>query len=191
MKARENPFRTERVHRVGYRLVDMTWDELFARLEELNHRAAIVGPHGFGKTTLLETLGSKLRERGRRTHFVRLNESRPKLTRDELTALAEAIEPADILLVDGAEQMSRLSWMKFTRKTAHAEGVIVTVHRPGLFPTLYECRTSSETLRWLVAEITEGERALDAPTACDLHEKHDGNLRDVVRELYDRCSEEE
>ena len=82
-----------------------------------------VGPHGFGKTTLLETLDSILRERGRQTHLVRLNESRPKLTRNELAALAGDIEPGDILLVDAAEQMSRLAWMNFKRKSSHAEGI--------------------------------------------------------------------
>lgn len=172
-------------------MVDENWDEILARLESLNCRAAIVGPHGFGKTTFLETLGVQLRARGRRTHFVRLNDSRPMLPRDELAALASDIEPGDILLVDGAEQMSGLAWMNFKRKFRHAAGVVVTVHRPSLFSTLYECRTSPELLAWLVAEITDGEQTLDAPTANDLYVKHEGNLRNAVRELYDRCAEME
>ena len=81
--------------------------------------------------------------------------------------------------------------MHFKRKTAHAAGWIVTVHQPSLFPTLYECRTSPEMLAWLVGEITEGERTLDAPIAKELYEKHGGNLRDAVRELYDQCAESE
>ena len=68
MNARENPFRTECVHRVRYRFVDGTWDGLMARLKKLDCRAALVGPDGSGKTTLLDELAPRLERLGFRVH---------------------------------------------------------------------------------------------------------------------------
>ncbi len=56
MKARDNPFAVERVHAIRYHPVNTTFDQILARLHELNYRAAITGPEGSGKTTLLEDL---------------------------------------------------------------------------------------------------------------------------------------
>ena len=64
IRAKDNPFRTERVHRIGFEPQSTTWPALLGRLEQLGNRAAIVGPYGSGKTTLLGDLESRLRARG-------------------------------------------------------------------------------------------------------------------------------
>ena len=75
MKAGENPFRTERLERVTLRLPDgVTWTGLLNRLRELKYRAAIVGPHGSGKTTFLEHLAPFLSAEGFRLRQARLDE---------------------------------------------------------------------------------------------------------------------
>jgi hypothetical protein len=56
VKARDNPFAVERVLGIHYRPQDGTWDDLLARLTALDYRAAIVGGHGTGKSTLLDDL---------------------------------------------------------------------------------------------------------------------------------------
>jgi polynucleotide 5'-kinase involved in rRNA processing len=73
VRARDNPFRTERVLRVRFRLPSGTWDDLLARFEALGRRAAIVGPQGSGKTTLLEDLAPRLRARGYSIRELRLD----------------------------------------------------------------------------------------------------------------------
>ena len=60
MKARDNPFSVERLHAVRYRTKEATFDEILQRLDEMNYRAAIVGPEGSGKTTLLGNLQDAL-----------------------------------------------------------------------------------------------------------------------------------
>jgi hypothetical protein len=62
MRARDNPFAVRRVLKLRYRLSESGWDELLARLERLDHRAAIVGAEGSGKTTPA-ALGREARRR--------------------------------------------------------------------------------------------------------------------------------
>jgi len=67
MKARDNPFSSDRILGIRYRLQDLTWEQLWLRLADMDYRGALVGPQGSGKTTLLEDLASALGERGFRT----------------------------------------------------------------------------------------------------------------------------
>ena len=60
IRARDNPFRADRVQSLPYRLMDTTWDALLDRLAALRYRAAIVGPEGSGKTTVTTTFLEQL-----------------------------------------------------------------------------------------------------------------------------------
>src|SRR5260370_33067107 len=106
MRARDNPFRTECVLSVRYRLQGITWPELLARCEALHYRASLIGPCGCGKTTLLEDLESRLRQRQFSTRFLRLDEEHPRFESGVLSRLAAGLSAQDILLFDGAEQMN-------------------------------------------------------------------------------------
>jgi hypothetical protein len=72
MRARDNPFSTDRVLKVRYRPQGESWGALMVRLASLRYRAAIVGPEGSGKTTLLEDLAPRLEAVGFAVRFVRL-----------------------------------------------------------------------------------------------------------------------
>jgi hypothetical protein len=72
MRARDNPFRTERMLEVRYRLEGIGWEELLRRFEKLGYRAALIGPHGSGKTTLIESLEPRLNALGFETRVIRL-----------------------------------------------------------------------------------------------------------------------
>src|SRR5437868_15544127 len=78
VKARDNPFAADRVLRVRYRPQGWTWEQLLARLEQLDYRGAIVGPEGRGKTTLLEDLGERLKGRGHNVRHLGLTRERPR-----------------------------------------------------------------------------------------------------------------
>lgn len=185
-RARENPFATDRVLRERFRLDASGWALLGARLRGLRHRGAIVGPHGSGKTTLLEELARRFTAQGWRVVSVRLTVEYPALglaiPRRRLTAL----EPRDLLLIDGAEQLSPWQWWLVRFRARQAGGIIITTHTPGRLPTLWRCRTSPELLRDLVDSLGV---PLAVHEATDLFERHRGNLRDAIRELYDRYAE--
>jgi DNA replication protein DnaC len=109
MRARDNPFAVNRVLAIRYRLSGVTWEELLARLSDLRFRAALVGPHGHGKTTLLEDLGERLGSQGFRVRTATLHEGERRLGAQRESALFRDPDPRDLLLVDGAEQLDRLA----------------------------------------------------------------------------------
>jgi len=182
MRARDNPFRTEQVLRVRYRLASGTWDELLDRWESLGRRAAIVGPQGSGKTTLLEDLAPRLRARGFGARDLRLDTETPRFEPGALDRFFASLGPRDVILFDGAEQLGRLAWSRFERRSRSAAGLVITGHRAGRLPPLLKTSTTPELLDDLVEEIL-GERT---PMTRGLFEKHAGNLREALREMYDR-----
>ncbi len=180
MRARDNPFASQRVLAIRYRLSGTTWEELLARLESLRFRAALVGPHGHGKTTLLEDLGGRLAERGFRVRTVTLHEGDRRLDPVQRKILFHDLAPSDVLLLDGAEQLGRLPWLEVRIRTRAAGGLVITSHRPGLLSTLHECRTTPELLGEIVGELSAEGIEIE-----ELFDRHSGNVRDALRELYD------
>ena len=185
MKARDNPFKTDRVLGVRYRLQGGTWGELLARLKKLDYRAAIVGPKGAGKTTLLEDLEPMLTGLGFRVRCLRLDRETRSFPRGFLKNLLAALDRRDLLLFDGAEQMSRFAWQRFKTRSKSAGGLVITSHRSGMLPTLIECATSPELLAEIIVELLGCGPQAPREAAGMLYAKHGGNLRDALREMYD------
>jgi hypothetical protein len=189
MRARDNPFATARVHRIRYRLPDgMTWDELLARLESMDWRGAIVGPEGAGKTTLLEDFEPTLRARGFEVVWLRLTQEKPRLSSATLAELV-SLHAGQVILFDGAEQVSRWAWWGFLRLARRAGGLLITSHRAGLLPTLLECGTTPELLAGIAADLLDEVPEVHRAEASRLHRKHRGNLREALREMYDLWSD--
>ncbi len=185
MKAKDNPFAVERVHAIRYRPLSTTFDRLLTRLHELNYRAAITGPEGSGKTTLLEDLGQIFREKGIGTKLVFVNDT-SSFDSPACRRLLADLTRDQIVLLDGADLIRRSDWSLLKRHTiTHAYGLIITSHRRGLLPTLIECSTSPALLRAIVTELQPQGRPLAAEFLDRLYERHQGNLRACLRELYD------
>lgn len=185
MRARDNPFATAHVHRIRYRLPDgLTWVDLLSRLESMKWRAAIVGPEGVGKTTLLEDFAPRLIEAGYEIIWLRLTQEEPRFASATLRELA-SLHPGKVILFDGAEQLSRWGWWRFLRLARRAGGLLITSHRSGLLPTLLECGTTPELLAGIVSDLLEDSQEARAFQVNRLFQKHRGNLRGALRELYD------
>lgn len=189
MRARDNPFSTDRVLRVRYRLSGDGWKTLLVRLAELNYRAAIVGPEGAGKTTLLEDLELHLEAKGFEVVTLQLTREQPTFAPDVIHGLRQQLIPRHIILFDGAEQLSRWSWWRFKSVAQRAGGIIITSHRHGLLPTLMECRTDAALLASIISELLGEPAERHQASADGLFRKHHGNLRDALRELYDDWAE--
>ena len=191
MKARENPFRSDRVLQFHYRLRGQSWEQLLTRLKRLNYRAAIVGLEGTGKTTLLRDLAARLTDQGFTPKILTLTRERPIFRPGFLKAFLGGLGPSDVVLLDGAEQMGWLAWHRFDRACRRAAGLVITTHHAGRLPTLIACSTDPDLFQWIVGELL-GERATAwQDTVERLYEAHDGNLRDALRAMYDLFAEGE
>ncbi len=188
MRARDNPFAMDRVHTIRYRLPDGTLAGLLARLRDLNYRAALVGPDGSGKTTLLEDLQQALAEQGIRTRMVFVNDTAP-LPDPACRRLLSELTRDEVLLLDGADLVSRSCWSLIKRHTiTHTYGLVITSHRPGLLPTLLECRTSPALLHDIARELQSPDSPIPTERLDILFRRHQGNIRACLRELYDLCA---
>jgi hypothetical protein len=89
------------------------------------------------------------------------------------------------LLIDGAERLGTFQWRRLQRRARRLGGLVITSHAVGRLPTLIECTTSLELLRGLVRELAPNELPAVEPMLGGLFERHAGNLRLCLRELYD------
>jgi adenylate kinase family enzyme len=186
-RARDNPFRVDRVLQVRYRFESGDdWDQLLQRLANFGWRAAIVGPQGAGKTTLQEDLADRLAAEGRPIRWLRLNrENRTTAAARVQEALAGS-GPDTLLFVDGAEQLGPLLWRRLKRRSLNCGGLVITTHKPGRLPTLIQCRTTPQTLDWIVRHLVPPAELPETALLERLFNRHAGNLRLCLRELYDR-----
>jgi hypothetical protein len=190
MKARENPFGSQHLDRLTYRLPQgVTFAQILARLAEQQNVGAIVGRHGSGKTRLMEELRPHLEQAGYRPRLFRLSSESSMRDKERLCGeLRQVVKPGFILL-DGAEQLSTRLWLPVRAAACQAAGFIVTVHRVSRLPVLHECESSVALLQELVEDLS-GSPLLHFD-AENLLLRHHGNVRDCLRELYDRWAEVE
>ena len=185
MKARENPFRAERVRSLQFRPHGLGWDELMARLAELNYRAAFIGHEGAGKTTALEQLANKLNEQGWKSEIVYLGPLHRQEIIQKLRRLAAVADSKTIVLIDSAEKIPKLVWGLVTRLYRNAGGLVITAHNAGRLPTLYQCSTSESLLDELLVELVPSPAPALRHEAKVKFNQLSGNIRHVFWQLYD------
>jgi hypothetical protein len=180
MKARDNPLATHRVLAIRYRPLNMTWEQILNRLRQMNYRGAIVGPKGTGKTTLIEDLSAHLVARGLAPRPLRLSKDHRIIAPSALANLTRR----DIVLLDGAEQLNPLRWFWFQWKTRTGGGLIITTHRRGRLPPLLHTTTTPRLLTEIAGELLS-DRTPRCERIDELFIRHQGNIREALRELYD------
>ena len=178
----DNPFSSHRIDRLSYRPPGWTWEELGERLDALGGRAAVVGPEGVGKTTLLEELSRRL---DGDVVLVTLSGPRRHPWRAIHKRLPDTVGPRHTVLVDAAGRLGAAGRLMLRRRARHARRLVTTRHRSGRLPTLVDCRTSPELLADLVRELTPEHADRLGPVLEELFRRHDGNFRLCFRELYD------
>ena len=191
MKARDNPFSTDRILQVRYRLPGaLTWEQFLQRFETMNRRAAIVGPEGSGKTTLLEDAEERLRQRGWATRRAGLTRERRCLARAQWNELLGGLDAGTIVLFDSADLLGALAWRRLTRGAKPAGGLLVTTHGRELLPVLHRCETSPVLFHAILRQLLSEEeiRSLQFDPAA-MFRRHGGNIREALREMYDRFAQ--
>jgi Cdc6-like AAA superfamily ATPase len=188
LPAHLNPFRVDRVARFRYRLPAGTnWAGLINRAAQPGFVGAIVGPHGTGKTTLLDDLGERLAQTGRQCIKAFINADSAPPSRAELNRLANRARDADaILLIDGAGHLSPLVRRRLRVGVGPAAGLLVTAHRSlRRFQTLVRTMPRADVLAEMVADLAPDLADAIEPDVATRLRAHRGNVRDVIRELYD------
>lgn len=187
--AAENPFRVSRLEMLRYRAPGFDWDAFLERIAGADYRGAIIGPHGHGKTILLRELAMRLEGRGFTPLGVFLKRGRPGLTPELFRELRRSLGPRNIVLLDGAEQLGSWTWRRFRYAVRRASGLIITTHRAGRLPTLYECRTSPELLEEILPELVPEDPFPLRDYARRLFFRHQGDFHKILLALYDFCAE--
>jgi ABC-type branched-subunit amino acid transport system ATPase component len=180
MRPADNPFASRRIDGLHYRFRRGDINDIKAALARHGNRGAIVGPHGRGKTTLLDALAGHLE--GEIIRVSLRSDTRRPLSQ-ALASLPAAVRDIHAVLLDGAEQLGRWSWRRVHHRIRKAGAIIITSHRPGRLPTIHRCTTDPALLAELVAELApEMVGAVDLE---DLFRRHGGNIRLCFRDLYD------
>jgi hypothetical protein len=185
MRAADNPFSVDRIHQLRYQPRGWDWDHLISRLQSLRYRAAIVGPEGSGKTTLMEDLAERMLNRGLKPRFAMLTRQERRVDLQLLHWLEHEAGPTDLLCLDGCEQLGPLRWRWLRHRCRRLGGLLITTHQPGRLPMLVQCNTDPPLLLGLVRQLQPDLR-FSIEDAGALLNQHNGNIRLALRSLYDR-----
>ncbi|HEY5753647.1 MAG TPA: hypothetical protein VIT21_10895, partial [Chthoniobacterales bacterium] len=185
MNARENPFASSRIEAIPFVFPDGDdWNALIARLSHHGWRASIIGPHGTGKTTLLEQLAPRLATLGFKPHLVTLNTTSSLGDKRDLIQAVRGFRSHDFLLLDGEEQLLLAQFFALKNAAKKCGGMITTRHRRGSLPAIFETQPTAALLRGLVVRLTGA--TLDEKESVALLSRQRFSIRDCFRELYDR-----
>jgi energy-coupling factor transporter ATP-binding protein EcfA2 len=186
LPARLNPFRSECLHRLAFLPHPSAEDSVFATLEQSGWTGGIVGPHGSGKTTLLLRLQDMMHAQDITTEFFQCREEGPPLSSRDWNTFEKKCS-GSVLLLDGADLLPRLHWGRLRRLARAGCGLLATAHHDLKgFPTVYTTDPSPDRLAELIAQLHP--RILDGTDPETLYRKHGGNIREALRDLYDRCA---
>lgn len=195
--ARDNPFASCRVESLRYRFPGFDFDQQVSRLAEMGWRAEILGPHGTGKTTLLielhRYLTSSWPDRACRFWFVPREATNQ---RAQWLRLCEECSADEILLIDGIE---RLSWLRraqlvgrlpisLARGSRFPSSIVITTHRSMGLPLWIRSQTTKALLNELLLELNPQADREMMQQAERIFTTHQGNIREVFWQLYDRIS---
>ncbi|MFP4351899.1 MAG: hypothetical protein ACLFSZ_00665 [Puniceicoccaceae bacterium] len=184
-KARENPFRSERVAEFRYRIDPERlagWRRTIR--ESRTSRLAIVGPEGTGKTVLLEDLAAGFGA----ADWIRIHLDDPLARRIALARKLYGSDPKP-LFVDGLEALP--PWLTGCPARLLRPRVVATLHRPRrAFGVLFETSFDAGAVLAMI-EYLKGAPVPPAGRGriLRLAGEHGGNVREVLRQLYREESE--
>ena len=188
MKAKENPFRVERLHELPYLFPEGdSFAQFFTRVEANHFRGALVGPHGAGKTTLLLELLDELDRRNIEYRHLQLRDESGFNKGRQLADWISTAPSSAVLVLDSAGLLNWWDWQLLRFRCRSFAGLIVTLHRERNVPTLVRCRPSVAVLKDLVERLSP-DSSWSESMLQDRFAQHGGNLRDCLRSFYDDFS---
>lgn len=185
MLASQNPFRRSKIARLRYQISDQNIQALIDRFQKSHCIGAILGPHGTGKSTLLEDLQLKLNSRGYITRHRRIHEG---ISRQEKRALFADILNGDnsVFFLDGGENLGFASWFWLVCQV-RMKGcrLLATTHKVSLLPTLHKTEVNKRLMLELTRLLADEhwDKCLEN-LALDIYQRYRGNMREVFRACY-------
>lgn len=146
----------------------------------------IMGDHGTGKSTLLAKLVERLIDRG--STVCRIHD--PERARMHLLKqLVLYRGRRGVVVIDGFERLSRLARFFFVRLARGMRtGLLVTCHRDCGLPTIWRTQMDLSLAEQIVARLIRDGSERRCLARYDLAARlaaHQGNLREVLFDLYD------
>lgn len=189
MKASQNPFRTDAVAKLRYRIDTDSLDELALNATSLNAPACILGPEGTGKTTLLEDIHRKVTTMEQNTAWIRLN--RDSGIRERKAAVDKLLHPSTGMLyfMDGGEVLSALDWWRIRRSGRTGLKLIATLHNSRGLDILHRTAPDWPLTKELVTSLHQDARLEEV--ARSAYRDSRGNVREVFRACYWTCARNE
>jgi hypothetical protein len=146
--------------------------------------AAIVGPHGHGKTTLLTAVAREATTAG--CQVARVCIARTADAWRALTTVGRARRNG-LVCIDGWERM-RFGSDRAARMLARWRGcrLLVTTHSAGRLPTFASCGSSPALLAAIVALVPDSHGQILPADIETAYRRHSGDIREALYDLYDR-----
>lgn len=184
-----NPFATcwTRPSAIAFQFSDgEVVQSLLTRFERAGGRGEIVGPHGSGKSTLVETLKPHLVAAGWSVAMITLRAGELRLPTAFLHRSLAFGRP--LVIVDGYEQLSRLSRAALRMHCRWAAaGLLVTTHASVGLPFIYRTQPTRAVAEQLVSTLTARiSSPISAADVAASHARCGSNLREMLFALYAR-----
>ncbi len=188
--AKDNPFASHRVEAVTYRFAEADWNSHIQRLVLMNWRGAIVGDQGSGKTTLMLEMKSRLNEgiAGEMSAYYCFVSRDSQEHAKELEQLFLAASCGSVLLVDGIERLSWFLRRRLLRCEPERTRLVVTAHGTIGLPLWLHCQTDWPLMQSVLEALVDSPDESLIQATLRLFKTHRGNIRDVLRSLYDLWS---
>ena len=179
----DNPFNAQRVDALRFMEHEYALAEVADRLKKARYRGALVGPHGCGKTTMLQALGDQLMEHGLTPLPLFTNADTRDWQTSQWRHTIRRARKTDALLIDGYDLLPAWARAWVLLASRHAGAVVVTSHRAVRLPTVARPSTSPYLLDELIHKLAPSVNG-DIDTDRLFRETH-GNLREALRRAYD------
>jgi ABC-type dipeptide/oligopeptide/nickel transport system ATPase component len=166
---------------------------IFERLTVAGGFGQIVGEHGTGKSTLLESIAKyAAAQKKLNVQKIILNSTRKKLPPDFLSSL-QKIDANTIHILDGYEQLSLLAKIKLRLcRRRNKNKLIFTTHKPAPFvPVIYKTTANPEIFKNLVKNMIKNNNNFNINNyqINQIFKETKGNFRNGFFKLYDLFEE--
>ncbi len=157
--------------------------DVVRRLQAAGGWGQIVGPHGSGKSSLVETLIPVLAGVGREPLLIALHDGQRRLPKSPAT---DHLASCTQVIIDGYEQLSHTSRFGLKRRCRRAGcGLLVTAHASVGLPDLIQTEPNRMVATRLVERLMESEAGLI--TRADIAASYaacGANVREMLFDLY-------